>query len=470
MRSSQLFHIFSALTKKEIRELRKWLLSPSHNQRDDVYQLFEYLSQHLDDENGKHLTKERLFAKIFPKEAFDDARLRQTMHFLQTAIEEYFFYIKIKEEPFRETITLVNVYQERKLDKLYEKAIKKLEEEYEAFPFKDDEHLEKGYLIVKEKSNRINEKSRATKLHYQEMSDSLENTFIARKIKLACVMLSHQRVYKTEYDLGLIDALMEYVRNKKELLEIPIIKVYYHLYNLFRYPDEETHYFEVKQALEDYTHLFKPAERSDLYLIAINYCIGKMNTGVQKFQREVFEMYKKGIEFHFLIINGVVNQLDFRNIVTIGTTLKEFDWVSNFIEKYQGFLALEYRENFVQFSLAKLHFERGDYDQAQRLLIQFDIDDVLINLSAKSMLIKIYYEEGEINTLESLLESLRTYINRKKSITYHKIIYNNLIRFTKKLVRLPPRNKALKERLRKQIEEANPLPERKWLLEQLGKL
>jgi tetratricopeptide (TPR) repeat protein len=277
-------------------------------------------------------------------------------------------------------------------------------------------------------------------------------------------------VYKTEYDLGLIDALMEYVRNKKELLEIPIIKVYYHLYNLFRYPDEETHYFEVKQALKGYNHLFKPAERSDLYIIAINYCIGKMNIGVQKFLREAFEMYQEGIEGHFLIINEVLNHLDFRNIVSIGTTLKEFDWVSNFIEKYQGFLALEYRENFVQFSLAKLHFERGDYDQAQRLLIQFDIDDVLLNLSAKSMLIKIYYEEGEINTLESLLESLRTYINRKKSITYHKIIYNNLIRFTKKLVRLPPRNKALKERLRKQIEEANPLPERKWLLEQLDKL
>jgi hypothetical protein len=470
MRNSQLFHIFSALSKKEVRELRKWLLSPIHNQRDDVYQLFEYLSQHLGEEKDKLLTKERLFAKIFPKETFDDARLRQTMHFLQTAIEEYFFYIKIREEPFRETITLVNVYHERKLDKLYEKAIKKLEDEYEAFPFKDDEHLEKGYLIVKEKSNRINEKTRATKLHYQEMSDSLENTFIARKIKLACVMLSHQRVYKTEYDLGLIDALMEYVSNKKELLDIPIIKVYYHLYNLFRYPNEETHYFEMKQALKGYNRLFKPAERSDLHLIAINYCIGKMNTGVQKFLREAFEMYQEGIESHFLIINGVLNHLDFRNIVSIGTTLKEFDWVSNFIEQYQQYLAPDYRDNFVQFSLCKLYFEMGHYDKAQSLLIQFDIDDLLINLSAKSMLVRIYYELNEINALESLLDSLRTYVNRNKAIAYHKNNVNLLIRYMKKLTKLNTYDKDHKEKLREELVTAPSFPEKNWILKQLDAL
>ena len=86
------------------------------------------------------------------------------------------------------------------------------------------------------------------------------------------------------------------------------------------------------------------------------------------------------------------------------------------------------------------------------------------------MLIKIYYEEGEYGVLDSLLESLRTYINRKKAIAYHKNIYNNLIRFTKRLIRLSPYDKAQKAKLRQEIEAANPLPERKWLLEQLDNL
>ena len=102
--------------------------------------------------------------------------------------------------------------------------------------------------------------------------------------------------------------------------------------------------------------------------------------------------------------------------------------------------------------------------------MQFDYDDILFNLIAKSMLIKIYYEEGEFTALDSLLESLRTYINRKKAIAYHKNIYNNLIRFTKRLVRVGPYDSVQKEKLRREIEEANPLPERKWLLEQLEAL
>ncbi|MBK8041918.1 MAG: hypothetical protein IPK21_04210 [Haliscomenobacter sp.] len=99
--------------------------------------------------------------------------------------------------------------------------------------------------------------------------------------------------------------------------------------------------------------------------------------------------------------------------------------------------------------------------------MQFDYDDILFNLIAKSMLIKIYYEEGEFSALDSLLESLRTYISRKKTIAYQKNIYNNLIRFTKRLVRLNPYDREQKDKLRKEIEAANPLLERKWLLEQL---
>lgn len=470
MRSSQLLEIFFSLTKKELRDLRKWLLSPAHNQRDDVYQLFEYLQTLSGDEQVSTLNKERIYSKLFPKEPYDDARLRQTMHFLQMAIEDYLCYSKLMEEPFRETITLVNVYHEKKLYKLYDKAMKKLEDEYEAFPYKDDEHLEKGYLIVKEKSNRINEKTRATKLHYQEMSDILDSTFIARKIKLACVMLSHQRVYKADYDFGLVDPLVDYLKTKPHLLEIPIIKVYFHLYNLFRYPEQEEHYFAMKTALMGYNHLFKTTERSDLFLIAINYCIGRMNTGSQPFLREAFEMYQEGLVSKFLLPNGTLNHLDFRNIVSIGTTLKEFDWVSTFIEEYQQYLAPEYRDNFVQFSWCKLYFEKGDYDQAQTLLVQFDIDDLLINLSAKSMLVRIYYELQEINALESLLDNMRTFVNRHKAIAYHRNNVIALIRYTKKLIRLNTYDQSQKVKLREELLQHPPFPEKNWILKQLEAL
>lgn len=468
MKNSQLLNILAALSKKEQRELRKWLISPAHNQRSDVAQLYEYLSAPGRLEDDKGLEKERIFKKLYPKEAYDDAKIRQAMHFLQETIESYFIYLKNTEDEVTCQLNLARHYREKKLTKLYQKAMRNLDEIHISSHQTDEEFLEKKYQIKREESLQISETVRTA--NFQEMSESAEVGFIARKLKLACGMLSYQRIFRTEFDFGMIEPVLEYVKTKRTLIEVPHIKVYYDLYWLFKNPQHEPNFFEVKQNIERFEHDFPASEKQDMFMAALNYCIGRMNTGATQYVREAFEINQKGLDAGVFTDGGVISPHNFRNIVAIGTSLKEFDWVDRFINGYQGFLPPENRDNYVQFAEAKLAFEKRDYNQAQRLLIHFDIDDMLINLSAKSMLIRIYYEEGELTTLESLLESMRTYINRKKSIAYHKLIYNNLIRFTKKLIRVPPRNKALKERLRKNIEDANPLPERKWLLEQLDKL
>ena len=154
-------------------------------------------------------------------------------------------------------------------------------------------------------------------------------------------------------------------------------------------------------------------------------------------------------------------------MINIGIHLKEFAWVKNSIDNYQQYLDPKHRENFVNFALASLYFEKRDFRKAQQFLLHFEYTDILINLQAKSMLLRMYYEEGEFEALESLLESMRNYMHRKKVIGYHKNIYSNLIRYTRKLVRLNPYNKSQREKLRTEIEAAEQLRERKWFLEQL---
>ena len=67
MKNSQLVEIARTLSKKEVREIKKWLASPAHNHRDDVVQLFDYLLQGQHLEVDKFLEKTRVFKKIFPR-------------------------------------------------------------------------------------------------------------------------------------------------------------------------------------------------------------------------------------------------------------------------------------------------------------------------------------------------------------------------------------------------------------------
>jgi len=147
--------------------------------------------------------------------------------------------------------------------------------------------------------------------------------------------------------------------------------------------------------------------------------------------------------------------------------LGEFDWTSHFIEHYQKFLEKKHKDNIVDYSLAKLHFERGSYDEAMRLLIYADFNDILLQLNAKTMLIKIYFEKEEEDALESLLDSMRTYIQRKQVMGYHKANYLNIIKFTKKILNLHPYQKEQIQKLRQEIENISPLTEKEWLLAQL---
>ena len=104
------------------------------------------------------------------------------------------------------------------------------------------------------------------------------------------------------------------------------------------------------------------------------------------------------------------------------------------------------------------------------LLRDTDQADLLINLYAKNLLLKIYYELGEFKLLDSFLDAFQIYLRRKKDIASHKKNYWNMIYYTQKLMKVNPFNTSAKEKLKAKIESEEVLLERPWLLEQLGKL
>lgn len=469
MESSHLVVILQTFSAKEVRGLRKWLNSPVHNQREDVVQLFEYLmaGAHLTEE--KFLRKERVFSRVFPDEPFDDAKLRQTMHFLLKSIEEFLIYEELRGDEIRSRMALSSVYRKRKLDKAFQKTINSLETLQEKAPYRDEHFLRNEYLLQLEKYSFQEGKKRTTEMNLQEVSDALDATFMADKLRHSCLMIAHQAVYKAQYDIGLLEEVLQYAK-RSDLMKQPAISIYYYGYMAFT-NEGNTDYFQLlRQEIQNNLHLFSPSEIRDIFLMAINYCIRKMNVGEAPFVREAFELYRTGIEEGILIENNSITRFTFLNVIRIALRLGEFEWVENFIPAYQKYLAPNYRDTIVHYSNAKLLFEKKNYDAAMELLVQVDYDDILLTLNAKSMLLKIFYENEDIDPLESLLGSMRSYINRKEVIGYHKSIYSNLIKFTKKMLKVNPFEKTQVEKLKMEIQAANPMPERQWLLEQLEKL
>jgi len=310
---------------------------------------------------------------------------------------------------------------------------------------------------------------RTDELNLQEISDTLDITFITNKLKQTCLLFSHQAVYKKEYDFGLLQQIINHVEHKK-LLDIPAVAIYYYYYQSLTQEGHLIYFRKFKELVFEHDSKFPPEEIRDLYILAINYTIRQLNQGNNTFAQECLDLYKGGLKKELLFDdNNKLSRFTYNNIVASALRVNDLEWAAEFIGLYKSNLVRRYRESTWVFNLARLEYERKNYDDALVYLQKADFGDLLNNLIAKTLLLKIYYELEEFSLLESHLDSMKTFIRRKTSIGYHQTNYSNILKYTKKLLSTNLFDRSKKENLRQEIQSEKILTEREWLLERLNK-
>jgi len=137
----------------------------------------------------------------------------------------------------------------------------------------------------------------------------------------------------------------------------------------------------------------------------------------------------------------------------VGVRIGEFDWIENIIRKYSDKLPKDFRENAITYNLASVYFHKREYDKVIELLREVEYQDLYYALDGKWLLIKTYYELDEPEPMEALLESFRIFLLRNKLISKTKERqYLNLIRFVKKMNKLPYNNQQAAQKLQKKVE------------------
>jgi len=279
------------------------------------------------------------------------------------------------------------------------------------------------------------------------------------------LQITHEQVYKTKHDLGLLLPVLALVRTKNWLI-IPAIGVYYYCYLMLTAPDKIAHFHLFKKELLAKDQFFPTAEIRDLYLLAINYCVKKINEGMINFYREALDIYQQGLEKKWLLENNVLSRFTYHNIVKAGLKTANFDWTAQFISTYKNNLARSYRASSYAYNQALLTYHQGQKREAMQLLQRGNRKDVLLSISAKILLIKIYYEEALWDLLTAHLKAMENYIRRKSMIGYHKLNGLNVIKYTHKLLDLKPLDKSGRIKLSDEIARESNLPEQEWFLGQ----
>ncbi len=472
MQTFKLFQILTHFDKLEQNRIRKFISSPYFNKDKVVLALFELMAEEINDPTNKNWTKEKIWDTLVPELPYDDARLRKYQSDLLKLVEQYLIQQEFEADTFTGKAYLLRAIRKKKLKKLHNSTLKTVKEIPDKVLHRDGNYYLGQYLVESSYDQLISdfEETKTEKTNLEVISNMLDNFYIGEKLKIFCEVLSRKRLTQHEYGINLIDELLK-IASRDEYQGVPLIAIYSQIVKLYTEPHKLEHYYIYKRLLNDASNIFPNAEEKGLYVIAQNYCVSQINQGNSEFLNELFNVYKNFIDKDFFKTEGSLDSSTFRNIVVVGLRNREYEWTEKFINDYYKTLPSEIRENTYSFNLSQLYFYQKKYANVIKILQEVEYNDYITNLNAKTTLIMTYYEVDEIDPLYNLLESFRVYLNRNKEIpSARKTNFKNLIKFTKKLISLPPTDTKILKTLKTEVESTKNISSRDWLLEKIAEL
>lgn len=301
------------------------------------------------------------------------------------------------------------------------------------------------------------------------MSATLDHWYYIEKLKHYCLLLSYQQVYPFPHQLPAIETVLTTLQTSNKL-EIPVIAVYYYCARMLKTPENNDNFLTFKDLLFQHQSLLANSEFRGLLLMGINFCVRQINNGQRNYLSQLLEFYQVGLATNTLLENGSLSRITYHNIVGTGINSDNLPWTKQFIGQYKNLLEKKFREPTYSFSLARLAYHQKDYDAVLQLLQKSNYRDLLLNLAAKTLLLKVYVEQDEDALLFAHLEAMQRYIRRKHVIGYHKKNYLNIIKYTKKMRSLNFFDKEELDFFKTKIQEEEVLTEKTWFLQQLERM
>ncbi len=465
MDNSKIVGLLRDMPEPEMKALRRWI--KIHSGKKDAYQLFEYLIKNLASENQEKLTKQLIFKALYRTKSYNDLKLRYMNFELFRMCEDFIVFQSTSQNQHQYQLSLLQYYRKRSLPKLFEQTYSSFKDSLNAQIVRDSDYFFISMSVNSEYNKFLKSKqNRGIEPNIQKLSDDLDIFYLLNKLKVYSEALNYKNILQVEYNIRFVDHLLKEIQ-QIGMDDYPAVKIYYYALLTLLENENEDHFHELKKNILQHRKIFATEELQGTYALARNYCIKKINLGNKKFVRELFELYQLELELIKDSDNLELPPAIYKNIITLAFMLNELEWTFHFIEKYTQHLPEEHRESHYNFNMATYHFKKKEYDQVIQLLSHVEYHDFFMQLSAKSLLMKTYFELKEYLPFDSLVHSFKILVQSKKVLGYHRDNYINFIKYCRKLLFHEKLSSKELSKLEQEISETKELVEKDWLQEKL---
>ncbi|MEM6348385.1 MAG: hypothetical protein AAF927_31175 [Bacteroidota bacterium] len=461
--------------------MAEFLSSPYHNKQKVLGRLFALICQASPDFTPQQLVAEKIWQSLYPKQSYEQQKLKDHMSQLSRLLKGFLLlqYLQEEADGLAERLSLASLagLQAEKLFGQYRNAWQKTREKA---PYRDANYYE-DWMHVADYTDQL--KGISWKREYghslQAKADNLDRYYLIQKLQAYCEMLNRNNLQQQHYEPHLIEDIQALLQNNPQYLAVPAIKLWYLVLQTLLKSEDRESFLALREALQEDGHYFRSAERRAMYKYALNFCIRRINAGQNQYLEDSFTIYQEMLAARLLHVQGKLSHTDYKNIASSGIRLQAFDWVENFIHQYKSEVGGGLADNVYTYCLAYLYAASGKEGEAMRLLQEVQFTDVYYVLSARTLLLQIFYDQGEWDSLEYQLKAYQLFLKRNRTISQrNRKLYLNYARYLGLLLKYRDQSILLDKASRNQkhtklvsdLQGQSELAHKSWLMERLAAL
>ena len=474
----KVFKLLSALSKDELKLLRKAVQSPFLNTNKSVIQLFELLRKQHPEFEDTMVAKRKLFKRLFPKEAYYDHKLRRLFFELTKIIEQLLLQLHHEANPFERRKQLATIYNERGIDALFQKETNDLLTELEAETPKSMEHYQDELeLLTTKYFHPTHDKYKLVDDTLKKADECLDTYFILNKLRLTIALIARTQILNETYNYRFLDSIKKEWQQGFQTDNL-LVNLYLQAVNLMtNFEDIDFTQFE-KELFEQITQ-FELLDQKFLFDAGLSVAHRrKRESEEEKYEHVPLKWLRFGLKYDLLMDADIMPESKFANIIIGGCHAGEYDWVKNFMDTYSSNLKVTNLESTLLYYHGVISFLQKDWDKTLELL----------NLSAKkaiypprirTILVRTLFEkflldDSYLDSLLANLQSFEVYIRRDKYFVEGRLDshlkFVQLLRLLAKKIFAKQKKETIKQWFNKAITDTPLIQSKKWLMEKIANL
>lgn len=471
---------FKLLSEKELEEFEDFVFSPFFNKQRNNVKLFQFLKSLYPNIKNSDISKESLSLNVYGESKVNDVKIRKLVSEFSLLMERFFTQMELEEDSIRNKILLLGSLRKKGFQKRFEMNYRAISNILKNVYSKDESfYLNKINLVNELFYFKFGDIRGELEIGLQDKSDNLDFFYAFTKLHCFNEMIHNEgainkdKFFKKKFFKEII-SLVE--NNKDEIYKNhPNLLIIYFVVNMFLTLDDK-YLNGLVDYLKSKEKKFHKKNLKYYYHYVTQYFIKKTNMGHVEFRQKAFEMYKYMRDRRLFVIDNIITDFEYNNVVNICLSLREYSWVDSFIEENKKYLDPNFANDAYNLAKAKLLFHTKDYNNIFQYLNKIELRDTNYYAHSKFLLGKVYFDMNNVNSVKYIVDNLRQYIRIKKSISDEQSdiikIFNH---YMMELIKIKESNtsskKSLKLILKKELDnEVKLVSNKDWFYEKISKL